>query len=89
MITSNGHRFSPIRFHDYNFEGKPIPPEEEPGAQAMIDRGLSAPVFDEDHYDRFVAYGQSKTANILFALSLRTKLAREGIQAISVHPGGT
>ncbi|GAD99902.1 hypothetical protein THITE_2118117 [Paecilomyces variotii No. 5] len=87
MLTSNGHRFSPIRFHDYNFEGKPIPPDEEPGAQAMIDRGIGAPVFDEQHYERFVAYGQSKTANILFALYLRRKLAQEGVQAISVHPG--
>ncbi|KAL1882558.1 hypothetical protein Plec18167_002974 [Paecilomyces lecythidis] len=87
MLTSNGHRFSPVRFHDYNFEGNPIPPEEEPGTQAMIDRGIGAPVFDEEHYDRFVAYGQSKAANILFALYLRRKLAQEGIQAISVHPG--
>ncbi|KAJ9192644.1 hypothetical protein DTO021D3_2375 [Paecilomyces variotii] len=87
MLTSNGHRFSPVRFHDYNFDGKPIPLEEEPGTQAMIDRGIGAPVFDEQGYDPFVAYGQSKTANILFALYLRAKLAREGIQAMSVHPG--
>lgn len=88
MLTSNGHRFSPVRFHDYNFDGKPIPSEEEPGTQAMIGRGIGAPVFDEQGYDPFVAYGQSKTANILFALYLRAKLAREGIQAMSVHPGG-
>ncbi|KAJ9209201.1 hypothetical protein DTO166G4_9199 [Paecilomyces variotii] len=87
MLTSNGHRFSPVRFHDYNFDGKPIPSEEEPGTQAMIGRGIGAPVFDEQGYDPFVAYGQSKTANILFALYLRAKLAREGIQAMSVHPG--
>lgn len=29
-VSSLGYRLSPIRFHDYNFEGKSIPPEEEP-----------------------------------------------------------
>jgi NAD(P)-dependent dehydrogenase (short-subunit alcohol dehydrogenase family) len=87
MVSSNGHRFSPVRFHDWNFEQKPIPVEEEPGVQAMIDRGMDPPQFDENGYDRFVAYGQSKTANILFALALRKRLATQGIQAVSVHPG--
>lgn len=87
VLSSNGHRFSSVRFHDWNFEGKPIPKEEEPCVQAMINRGIGAPQFDDQHYNKFVAYGQSKTANILFALYLRNKLANEGIQAISVHPG--
>jgi NAD(P)-dependent dehydrogenase (short-subunit alcohol dehydrogenase family) len=86
MVTSNGHRFSPVRFHDWNFDGKAVPPEEEPGAQAMKDRGMPPPNM-ESGYDRFVAYGQSKAANILFALYLRSKLAKDGIQSISVHPG--
>jgi NAD(P)-dependent dehydrogenase (short-subunit alcohol dehydrogenase family) len=87
MLSSNGHRFSPVRFHDYNFEGKPIPLEEAPNEKAMVDRGIGAPVFDEQFYHKFVSYGQSKTANILFTLYLRTKLAHDGIQAIAVHPG--
>jgi len=53
----------------------------------MIDRGVGAPDFDEQHYNKFVSYGQSKTANVLFALYLRNKLAKDGIQAIAVHPG--
>ncbi|KAB5527965.1 hypothetical protein GE09DRAFT_409796 [Coniochaeta sp. 2T2.1] len=28
-LTSAGHRLSPVRFSDYNMEGKPIPPEED------------------------------------------------------------
>lgn len=87
VLSSNGHRFSPVRFHDYNFEGKPIPEEEVPCVQAMINRGLDAPMFDSDHYQKFVAYGQSKSANILFALYIRSRLLKEGIQAVSVHPG--
>ncbi len=27
-VSSGGHNLSPIRFHDYNFEGKPIPDDE-------------------------------------------------------------
>jgi NAD(P)-dependent dehydrogenase (short-subunit alcohol dehydrogenase family) len=86
MVSSNGHRFSPVRFHDWNFEGKFIPPEELPDVQAMRDRGIE-PLSMESEYDKYVAYGQSKTANILFALHLRDNLAKEGIQAVSVHPG--
>jgi len=29
-VSSYGYKLSPIRFHDYSFEGKPVPPEEEP-----------------------------------------------------------
>lgn len=38
-------------------------------------------------YDRWLAYGQSKTANALFAIALDTRGAAEDIQAFSVHPG--
>jgi len=33
------------------------------------------------------AYGQAKTANILFARSLANKLGKRGLLAYSVHPG--
>ena len=29
-VTSAGYRLSPVRFHDYNFEGKPVPSHEAP-----------------------------------------------------------
>jgi NAD(P)-dependent dehydrogenase (short-subunit alcohol dehydrogenase family) len=49
-------------------------------------------VFDDLHfahreYDRWSAYGQSKTANILFALALDLRGKVDGVQAFSVHPG--
>jgi NAD(P)-dependent dehydrogenase (short-subunit alcohol dehydrogenase family) len=46
------------------------------------------PNFDSTPYDAWVAYGQSKTANILFALALDERYKSKGIRAIAVHPGG-
>jgi NAD(P)-dependent dehydrogenase (short-subunit alcohol dehydrogenase family) len=45
------------------------------------------PMFERREYDAWVAYGQSKTANALFALELDRRLARQGVSAYSVHPG--
>jgi NAD(P)-dependent dehydrogenase (short-subunit alcohol dehydrogenase family) len=39
-------------------------------------------------YDKFRAYAQAKTANILFALELDRRLAARGVRAYSLHPGG-
>jgi NAD(P)-dependent dehydrogenase (short-subunit alcohol dehydrogenase family) len=38
-------------------------------------------------YNAWEAYGQSKTANILFTVALAEKLARMGIYCYSLHPG--
>ncbi|WP_090362273.1 oxidoreductase [Mycolicibacterium fluoranthenivorans] len=38
-------------------------------------------------YDKWAAYGQSKTANILFALRLDELGAAAGVRAFSLHPG--
>ncbi|BCB78871.1 SDR family NAD(P)-dependent oxidoreductase [Phytohabitans flavus] len=38
-------------------------------------------------YDKWSAYGQAKTANILFALHLDTLGRDAGVRAFSVHPG--
>ena len=46
------------------------------------------PNFEWREYDRWVAYGQSKTANALFAVGLDTIGESDGIRAFSVHPGG-
>jgi len=40
-----------------------------------------------DGYDRWLAYGQSKTANILFAVHLDALGAAAGVRAFSLHPG--
>lgn len=61
-LSSIGHRRSPIKFDDPNFEKTP--------------------------YDKWEAYGQSKTANALFAVELNRRLEPKGINAYAVHPGG-
>ena len=45
------------------------------------------PNFERRAYDKWQAYGQSKTANALFALELDRRGAAHGIRAFSVHPG--
>ncbi|KAF9004292.1 hypothetical protein BDQ17DRAFT_1279160 [Cyathus striatus] len=43
---------------------------------------------DGKDYDEYVAYGQSKTANILFTKSLNKRLSKtKGIQSFAAHPG--
>ena len=44
--------------------------------------------FEESPYDKWDAYGQSKTANALFANALSRRLAPTGGLAFSAHPGG-
>lgn len=46
------------------------------------------PHFHRDPYDKWEAYGQSKTADALFALGFDLSHADRGIRAFSVHPGG-
>jgi NAD(P)-dependent dehydrogenase (short-subunit alcohol dehydrogenase family) len=49
---------------------------------------LNDPNFEHTPYEPFVAYGRSKTANILFAVAF-DKLHRDrGVRAAAVHPGG-
>ncbi|KAH8601795.1 dehydrogenase [Bisporella sp. PMI_857] len=61
-VTSNGYRFGPVRFGDWNFN-------------------------DGKTYERWYAYAQSKTANMLFSRSLAHKLAKQGLVSVSLHPG--
>lgn len=80
-VTSAGHRLSPFRFHDYNIDGKPVPDEEQPPA-AMIE------VYGKvEAYNGWIAYGQSKTANILFSVELNQRLKSKGVVSYAVHPG--
>ncbi|MFJ9536079.1 oxidoreductase [Streptomyces sp. NPDC101225] len=43
--------------------------------------------FEHRPYEPFVAYGQSKTANALFAVELDRRGRGEGVRAFAVHPG--
>lgn len=52
---------------------------------------LSGIRWDDIHfntgYDKWLAYGQSKTANVLFAVHLDTLGKEVGVRAFSLHPG--
>ncbi len=43
--------------------------------------------FEHRVYDPMIAYGQSKTANVLFAVEAASRWAADGISANAVHPG--
>ena len=45
------------------------------------------PNFAHRGYEKWAAYGQSKTANIQFAVGLERRLASRGVHALAVHPG--
>ena len=49
---------------------------------------LEDPNFERSPYDPWVAYGRSKTANILFAVAFDKRHWRRGVRAAAVHPGG-
>jgi NAD(P)-dependent dehydrogenase (short-subunit alcohol dehydrogenase family) len=49
---------------------------------------LEDPNFERTPYDPWVAYGRSKTANILFAVAFDLRHRDRGIRAAAVHPGG-
>jgi len=49
---------------------------------------LNDPNFQRTAYEPFVAYGRSKTANILFAVAFDRRHREQGIRAAAVHPGG-
>ncbi len=43
--------------------------------------------FRRDGYDKWLAYGQSKSANVLFAVELDRRGAENGVRAFALHPG--
>jgi NAD(P)-dependent dehydrogenase (short-subunit alcohol dehydrogenase family) len=48
---------------------------------------LDDPNFERTAYEPFVAYGRSKTANILFAVAFDRRHRGRGVRAAAVHPG--
>ena len=54
---------------------------------------FSPVVFEDVHferrpYDKWSAYGQSKSANVLYAVELDRRLSADGVRAFGLHPGG-
>jgi NAD(P)-dependent dehydrogenase (short-subunit alcohol dehydrogenase family) len=54
----------------------------------LSDVDLDDPNFERTPYQPFAAYGRSKTANILYAVALDSRLKGRGVRATSLHPGG-
>src|SRR6266403_559423 len=52
------------------------------------DVDLDDPNFERTPYEPFIAYGRSKTANILFAVEFDRRHKVRGVRAAAVHPGG-
>jgi NAD(P)-dependent dehydrogenase (short-subunit alcohol dehydrogenase family) len=52
------------------------------------DVDLDDPGFERTTYDPMVAYGRSKTANILFAVEFDRRQKARGVRATAIHPGG-
>jgi len=77
--SSEAHRISPVRFSDVG---------QTPGAKVEIEdlprRGMPEGILRSDgRYEPSVAYGQSKTANVLFAVGLNNR----GVKSFAVMPG--
>ena len=73
-----------------------IAPLMKPGARLVnlssaghrcADVDLDDPNFERMPYDPFVAYGRSKTANVLFAVEFDRRHKASGLRATAVHPG--
>jgi NAD(P)-dependent dehydrogenase (short-subunit alcohol dehydrogenase family) len=87
-ISSLATVCSPLRVSDVNWE-KPtsqLPEKEKPNIAMMKMTGL---VVDEEmSYIPMGAYGQSKTANVLYSVGLNEKLYEKyGVLSLSLHPG--
>jgi NAD(P)-dependent dehydrogenase (short-subunit alcohol dehydrogenase family) len=55
---------------------------------SRADVDLEDPNFEHTEYSPWVAYGQAKTANALFARELARRAGPSGLLSFSVHPGG-
>jgi NAD(P)-dependent dehydrogenase (short-subunit alcohol dehydrogenase family) len=54
----------------------------------FADVDIEDPNFEHTAYDPWIAYGRSKTANILFAVEFDRRHKARGVRATAVHPGG-
>lgn len=83
-ISSTGHRFGDIRWDDLGFQVGCLTPLSLAGYIAEYEHTHQ----DGKAYHKWRAYGQSKTANILFSVELAQRLGSKGLKSFSVHPGG-
>jgi NAD(P)-dependent dehydrogenase (short-subunit alcohol dehydrogenase family) len=86
IVASSASPISPVRFHDLNVDkaAADVPEEELPNLAVLQQFGIPT----DKTYIPWVAYGQSKTAAILFAVQLGELLTGKGVTVNSLHPGG-
>lgn len=53
----------------------------------IFDVDLDDPNWERHPYDKFKAYGSSKTANVLFTVALDARYGDSGVRSFAVHPG--
>lgn len=87
-VSSMATMVSPLRVSDLNWEKTTLelPEGEKPNLNMMKAAAL---VVDETmSYIPMGAYGQSKTANILYSVALNDRLHQKyGVTSVAVHPG--
>ncbi|KAI9717827.1 MAG: hypothetical protein M1828_007066 [Chrysothrix sp. TS-e1954] len=83
-IVSNGYAISPFRFHDPNFEHSSRLVEDEKPIKPVME-AFGVPYSLE--YTGPVAYGQSKTAAILYTKTLAQKLKDRDVIVTCLNPG--
>jgi NAD(P)-dependent dehydrogenase (short-subunit alcohol dehydrogenase family) len=86
-VVSGGYMLCPIRFHDLKWEGKPLPPDEEPNKALAEQMGLGH-FGTLENYNPMLAYVHASTALMLFSLALSERLGKDGVVAITAAPGG-
>lgn len=92
-VSSSAHQLSPVRFSDINFDdeadgprkGRMAVPKEE---QARPNLPAWVVERTPDGFPGMIAYGMSKSANILFTVGLKRRLASKGADSFALHPGG-
>lgn len=87
-VSSFGHQVSSVRFTDINFRklASELPEQERPDFQKAQD--LTGKDWSSETYNGIFSHGQSKTANILFSVSLNHKFGEKyGIASYAVYPG--
>lgn len=86
-LSSRAVVYSGVRFSDWNHTKKEaeLPEDEHLAQEARV-------LWNQEEDKPYVpqaAYGQSKSANVLFTIGLNKRLhAKTGILSVAVHPGG-
>lgn len=90
-VGSDGYRLGAIRYFDYNFHVRQYSQKVRclTCVYKLSVSGLRmcVPMQDGESYNPWVAYGQTKTANLLFSQALAARLGSKGLLSFALHPG--